>query len=202
MKLPAIKPMTLVRVGEPFSDPDWLFEVKHDGFRALCYVEGGAVKLVSRRGHVYKAFRTLCESIATELRVKDAILDGEIVCLDQDGHSQFNKLIYRRGEPRFYAFDLLWLNGEDLRAWRLLDRKEALRNIVPTKSERLLYADHIEERGEDLFQLTCKRDLEGVVAKWARGAYMQGERTSWVKVKNRKYSQSVGREALFKKRSA
>jgi hypothetical protein len=155
-RLPAIRPMTLVRAGEPFSDPDWLFEVKHDGFRALCYVEDGTVKLVSRRGHVYKAFRTLCESITTELRVKDAILDGEIVCLDRDGHSQFNKLMYRRGEPRFYAFDLLWLDGEDLRSWRLLDRKEALRDIIPTKSQRLLYVDHIEERGEDLFRLTCK----------------------------------------------
>jgi bifunctional non-homologous end joining protein LigD len=111
------------------------------------------------------------------------------LCLDQDGHSQFNRLMYRRGEPRFYAFDLLWLNGEDLRAWRLLDRKEALRDIIPTK-------------GEDLFRFTCKSDLEGVVAKWKRGAYMQGDRTSWVKVKNRKYSQSVGREELFKKRSA
>jgi bifunctional non-homologous end joining protein LigD len=176
-RLPAIRPMTLVRLGEPFSDPDWLFEVKHDGFRALCYIEDGAVKLVSRRGHVYKGFRVLCESIAADLRVKEAILDGEIVCLDQEGHSQFNKLMRHRGEPRFYAFDLLWFNGEDLRSWRLLDRKAALRNIVPTKSERLLLVDHIEGRGEDLFRLACKRDLEGVVAKWKRGAYMQGERT-------------------------
>ena len=71
------------------------------------------------------------------------------------------------------SLDLLWLNGEELPSWPLLDRKAALRNVVPTKSERLLYLDHIEGRGEDLFRLTCKKDLEGVVAKWKRGAYMQ-----------------------------
>lgn len=126
-----------------------------------------------------------------------SILDGEIVCLDQEVHSQFNKLMYCRREPRFYAFDLLWLMVSIFVPGPCWDRKAALRNIVPTKSERLLDVDHIEGCGEDLFRLTCKKDLEGVVAKWKRGAYVQGERTNWVKVKNRKYSQSVGREELF-----
>ena len=72
--------------------------MKYDGFRALAYVQRGTVELISRRQHVYKSFTILCESIAAELRVKGAILDGEIVCLDQFGQPQFNKLMFRRSD--------------------------------------------------------------------------------------------------------
>jgi len=133
ISLPAIRPMPLTRFHEPFSDPDWIFEVKHDGFRALAYVVEGHCRLLSRRNHAYKSFGTLCESIAADLKVTDAVLDGEIVCLSQDGRSQFGRLMHRRGDPHLYAFDLLWLNGEDLREWPLLDRKRALRKIMPTQ---------------------------------------------------------------------
>jgi hypothetical protein len=112
-------------------------------------------------------------------------------------------IYYRRGDPYFYAFDLLRLNGEDLREWTLLDRKRALRKIVPRTGSRPLYVDHFIGRGEDLFRLACARDLEGVVAKWKKGRYMESNhRTSWVKINNRKYSQSIGREKLFEKRAA
>ena len=109
--------------------------------------------------------------------------------------------MYHRGDAHFYAFDLLWLDGQDLRQWTLLDRKRELRRIVPTKTSRLLYVDHIVGRGEDLFELTCRQDLEGVVAKGKRGAYMAEPRTSWVKIKDPSYSQSVDREKLFEKRA-
>jgi len=72
--------------------------------------------------------------------------------------------------------------------------------VIPRHQSRLLYLDHIQGRGEDLFRLTCQRDLEGIVAKWKRGRYVEGERTSWVKIKNRDYSQAIGREKLFEKR--
>ena len=192
--------MVLTRLPWAFSDRDWIFEVKHDGFRALCYVSGHGAELVSRHGHVYKSFRNLCDSIAADLHVKSAILDGEIVFLARCGHSQFNELMFRRGEPCFYAFDLLWLNGKDLRGLPLIDRKKVLRKIIPTPQSRLLYVDHIQGRGEDLFRLACRRDLEGIVAKWKKGAYMEGERTSWVKIKNDNYSQAIGREKIFEKR--
>ena len=193
--------MVLSRLPGAFSDPDWLFEVKHDGFRALCYCAEQSVKLVSRRDHVYKSFATLCESIAAELHVESAILDGEIVCLDGRGHSQFNTLLYRRAEPCFYSFDLIWLDGESLREVPLIERKKMLRAVIPQTESRLLYVDHIEGRGEDLFRLMCERDLEGIVAKWKLGAYLEGERTSWLKIKNRRYSQIIGREKLFEKRA-
>ena len=200
-RLPAIRPMVLTNLPAPFSDPVWLFEVKFDGFRSLCYISEGNVKLVSRKGHIYKSFRSLCDCIPSDVRAEDAILDGEIVCLDDRGYSQFNALMYHRAEPCFYVFDLLWLDGEDLREWPLIERKKALQKIISKQpSSRILYAEHIEARGEDLFSLTVDRDLEGIVAKWKRGAYREGDRTSWVKIRNRHYSQIVGRDKLFEKR--
>ena len=75
--------MPLARRAEPFSRPDWLFEIKHDGFRALAYIERGVARLLSRRGNWYKTFAVLCDSLASDLRVRNAVLDGEIVCLRQ-----------------------------------------------------------------------------------------------------------------------
>ena len=194
--------MILTRLPAPFSDPEWLFEVKFDGFRSLCYITEGNVRLVSRKGHTYKSFRSLCDCIASDVHAEDAILDGEIVCLDDRGYSQFKTLMYRRAEPCFYAFDLLWLNGEDLRECPLIERKKELQKIISKDSaSRVLYAEHIEERGEDLYKLTVDRDLEGIVGKWKRGAYRDGEKTSWLKIKNPHYSQIVGRDKLFEKRS-
>jgi ATP-dependent DNA ligase len=88
--------MILTSLPAPFSDSDWIFEVKFDGLRSLCYLTKGNVRLVSRRGHTYKSFRNLCEHIPSDVRATDAILDGEIVCLDDRGYSQFNTLMYRR----------------------------------------------------------------------------------------------------------
>jgi bifunctional non-homologous end joining protein LigD len=102
--LPQIAPMTLSRQREPFDDPDWIFELKHDGFRCLAYIEDGACQLVSRRRNTYESFATLRDSLA-ELRVKNAALDGEIVYLDAAGRSIFRDVVHRRGEPVFYAFE-------------------------------------------------------------------------------------------------
>jgi len=138
--------MVLTSLPAPFSDPDWIFEVKFDGFRSLCYVAEGNVRLVSRRGHTYKSFRSLCESIASNVSAEDAILDGEVVCLDDRGCSQFNTLVYRKAESCFYAFDLLWLNGEDLRECPLIERKRELQKIIPKHpTSRVLHVEHIEE---------------------------------------------------------
>ena len=112
--------MGLRRLPGPFSDRDWLFEIKHDGFRSLAYIQDKAVDLVSRRRYVYESFAPLRESIGRDLGAKNAVLDGEIVCLDEHGHTQFNTLMRRRDEARFYAFDLLWLNGEDLRSQQVI----------------------------------------------------------------------------------
>ncbi len=138
MPLPLFHPMPLGRTRNPFCHPEWLFEVKWDGFRALAYVHGGACRLISRNGNVFKSYPALPESLSAELRARSAILDGEIVALDRHGKSQFRDLIFRRGEPRFYAFDLLWLDGEDLRNLPLIERKLRLRSVVPERRESLL----------------------------------------------------------------
>lgn len=109
------------------------------------------------------------------------MLDGEIVCLDEDGKPQFRDLLFRRGEPRFVAFDLLRLNGEDLHYTPLIERKAKLRGIVPQKNDRLLYCDHVLGEGEGLFELACQQDLEGIVAKRKYDPYI-AERARWLKI--------------------
>ena len=85
--------MRLVRIAQPFDGDDWVFELKYDGFRALAYIAKGKASLVSRNGHTYKSFAPLCGSIADSVRCRNAILDGEIVCLNSKGHPQFNQLL-------------------------------------------------------------------------------------------------------------
>jgi bifunctional non-homologous end joining protein LigD len=107
------------------------------------------------------------------------------VCLDNKGVSQFNQLLSRKGEPVFYAFDLLWLDSEDLRQRPLIERKKRLARLVrAAKCSRLLYAQHVEQHGKAFFAEICARDLEGIVAKRKLGIY-KDDGNSWLKVKNR-----------------
>jgi bifunctional non-homologous end joining protein LigD len=122
--------MPLGRLAEPFNHPDWIFEIKWDGFRSLAFIENGRCRLVSRKGNEFKSFPALNAAVLEECRAKQTVLDGEIVCLDENGVSQFTDLLFRRGEPRFYAFDLLSVNGEDLRYLPLTDRKHRLRGVL------------------------------------------------------------------------
>ena len=115
MLLPVFQPLPLTRRPQPFSHAEWCFELKYDGFRALAYVESGRVRLVSRNSNKFRSFDGLRDGIASELKGKEAVLDGEIVCLDAYGCSQFNQLLFRRGTPRFCAFDLLWFDRKDTR---------------------------------------------------------------------------------------
>jgi bifunctional non-homologous end joining protein LigD len=141
---------------------------------------GRGVRLVSRNGNTFKSFPGLCGGLDRDLKSHRCVLDGEIVCLDSLGRPQFRDLLFRRAEPLFYAFDILWdehawtddeeemrrfRNGEDLRYLPLVDRKLRLHAVVPKRGERLLYCDHIDGDGEGLFRFACDHDLEGVVAK-------------------------------------
>src|SRR6266542_3783538 len=123
--------MPLVRLDEPFDHRDWLFELKHDGFRALAHIDGHQCTLVSRRGAVFKQFPQLTVEIAHSLRANHAVIDGEIICLEPDGRSNFQKLLFRRDWPYFYAFDILAVDGEDPQNRPLLERKRWLRAIMP-----------------------------------------------------------------------
>jgi bifunctional non-homologous end joining protein LigD len=122
-----------------------------------------------------------------KLRIQNAILDGEIICIDGHGVSQFNQLFSRQGIPVFYAFDLLWLNHEDLRNHQLIERKERLRELIDrNKPERIIYAQHVQCEGKLLFEDVCNNDLEGIVAKRKHGIYKSNS-IGWLKLKNPRY---------------
>jgi bifunctional non-homologous end joining protein LigD len=178
--------------------PDWIFEPKLDGFRAVACVEDCACRLVSRNRNAFKTFEPLAQAIGQELAIRSAIPDGEIVRPGPDGRPMFYELMRRRGPFCFYAFDLLWLDGRDLRDRPLLERKRLLRKLLPRRAQSLLYAEPVGS-GSDPFRVICEREMEGVVAKQASARYAP-EATTCVKIKNRQYSQAVGREDFFDRR--
>src|SRR5690349_19457895 len=127
--------MPLLKRRSPFDDPDWIFELKYDGFRALAVIEHGRAQLLSRNGHPFASFADLGKQIAAALPKVKAVIDGEICSLDRRGRPQFKNLMFRRGNPPcFFAFDLLNHDGKDLRTERLLDRKQELRRLLAKTS--------------------------------------------------------------------
>ena len=186
----------------PFDHPDYMFELKYDGFRALAAIENGHTQLISRNGHPFGSFTGLAKHIAAALPNTQTVLDGEIVCVDKNGKPQFRDLLFHRGDPCFFAFDLLFCDGKDWRRESLMDRKQELRRLlsnVPADS-RLKYVDHVDGSGTALFRRVCKLDLEGIVAKQKFGPYLTDrENSTWFKIRNREYSQMVGREELFER---
>jgi bifunctional non-homologous end joining protein LigD len=190
---PLFHPAELVRRRAPFDDEQFIFELKHDGFRSLAYIESGQCRLVSRRCNVYKSFRSLSSSLSS--LTCESVLDGEIVSLDADGRPQFYDLLRHRGEPIFYAFDCLWHDGNDLRLLPWIKRKRVLKHLVEGHPSILL-AQHIESFGCEFFDQVCRQDLEGIVAKRRDGAYG----VDWFKIRNPNYSQYEGRHELFEKR--
>src|SRR5436309_12953120 len=199
---PQFQPMPLLKRAAPFDDPNWPFELKYDGYRALAVIEHGRAQLLSRNGHPFASFSALAESISDCLPNVRAVIDGEICSLDRRGRPQFKNLLFRRGNPLcFFAFDLLTY-GKDLRTERLLDRKQELRRLlanVPAISP-LKYTEYIDGCGTALFQRVCELDLEGIVAKHKFGPYViEREQSTWHKILNREYSQKDGREELFER---
>jgi bifunctional non-homologous end joining protein LigD len=188
-------PARLSLVRQPFDDPDFLFELKHDGFRALAHIWDGNCELISRKHNSYKTFNELRANLA-KLKVKNAVIDGELVCLDLDGRTIFDELLHRKGSPVFYVFDLLYLNNRDLRQLPLLERKRKLRQLIEkSQMPDVICGSYVEGRGVDLFNEICRRNLEGVVAKRKTGTY--STISGWLKIKNPNYTQSERRHELF-----
>jgi bifunctional non-homologous end joining protein LigD len=189
-----VEPMLATLAGHPFSDPNWLFEIKWDGVRALARIENGTLALRSRTGvDIAKRYPELA-SLPSALAARQAILDGEIVALDEQGHSNFERLQERmhvhapseslvtRIRVVYFAFDLLYCDGYDLREAPLLERKQLLQRLLYT-SERFRYADHQLEHGKELFALAEQNGLEGIVAKRADSPYVSDRSPYWVKLK-------------------
>jgi len=139
----------------PFDDAEWVFELKYDGFRALAVIEHGRAHLISRNGNPFASFADLAKSIAVAVpNPRLTVLDGEVVCLDKKGRPQFRDLLFHRGDPCFFTFDVLVCDGKDWRMETLVDRKQELRRLLgrlPLDS-RLRYVEHIDGNGTALFQ--------------------------------------------------
>lgn len=181
-----VKPMLCTLVDKPFSDADWLFEMKWDGYRAVAAKHGGDLQLYSRNSTDFKDHYPPIYEALHSLK-HDVILDGEIVVVDKAGKPHFEALQNWRKEPTgqlvYYVFDILWCEGRDIRNMPLIERKRILQSILP-KSTIIRYSDHVEAKGEELFKKVREQHLEGVVAKKRESAYRENNRgEAWLKIK-------------------
>jgi bifunctional non-homologous end joining protein LigD len=131
--------------------------------------------------------------------IESVVLDGEIACVDESGRPVFRDLLLRRRQCVFIAFDLLYLNGKDLRTLPLIQRKALMKKLLSRKRTRIVYLDHVEGDGRLLFEQIVAMDLEGIVCKRKDSPYKVTEKPSgyWIKIKNSRYSQLERREKLF-----
>jgi bifunctional non-homologous end joining protein LigD len=168
------------------SGPDWVHEIKHDGYRLQVRRHGDAVRLFTRRGYDWTARYPAIAVTATLLRARSFTLDGEACVCGPDGVAVFDAL-RRRGtvrEAMLYAFDVLELDGEDLRGLPLGDRKKRLARLVGKRRIGIVLSDHTDEDGALIFQQACKLGLEGTVSKRMSAPYRSGPSRDWIKVKN------------------
>ncbi len=196
-EMPAsLEPMLATLGNAVPSGSDWLYEVKWDGYRALCFIEGGKVRMVSRRGtKLDKQFAPAAVALAQSVKADTAIIDGEVVALDENGNPSFQHLQNLTGfgtKPalkgaappllNFFAFDLLYLNGYDLRKAALIDRRQLLISIL-LPSEIVRYSEHFIGKGDELLQAVRAKGLEGIIAKQAQSRYESKRSASWIKIK-------------------
>jgi bifunctional non-homologous end joining protein LigD len=179
-----ITPMAMTLGQQPFNHKDWLYELKWDGYRVISYCSGKNVELKSKGNN---NFNRRFSVIKTELEKMNlnAVLDGEIVCLDANGRANFTELITgrNRGLLVYYVFDIIWFNGYDLQEVPLYERRKILKSIL-TKSDVIRFSDHIVEKGTELFELAKSHRIEGIVGKHKDSSYQPGIRTKqWLKIK-------------------
>jgi bifunctional non-homologous end joining protein LigD len=181
--LPAgfVPPCLPTKAQEPPSGPMWLHEIKH-GFRVMARKDGNRVRLYSRPGNdlTYR-FPLIVEALA-HLRSKSCIIDGEAVACDDNGLPSFNRIRYRRHDASvfLYAFDLIELNGDDLRHDPLEVRKATLANVLAKAGNGIRLNDHIEDDGPIVFRHACKLGLEGIVSKRKDSPYRSGRSPNWL----------------------
>ena len=169
-----------------FDSADWVFEIKWDGYRAVCELDGENTRLYSRNGLSFEAKYPDVYEALKKIK-KKAIIDGEIVALDENGKPNFQLL--QQFDPStthlvYYVFDCLQINGKSIEQKTLLERKEALQKILPANNDIIRYCDHVKEKGIEFFEVTGKHGLEGMIAKKANSKYYEGRRTDeWLKIK-------------------
>ena len=191
----AISPMLATSVDDPFDDPEWLYEIKWDGYRAIAFISKGKVRLVSRNQNDLTAQYSELHSIPSFIKADTAVLDGEIAALDEAGRSSFSLMQQRTGirqggrrvasrgdiQVLYYVFDLLYLDGYDLRRVSLEQRKEILRQITDV-SGHVRYSEHFSQ-GKGLFDVAKQKGLEGILAKRRNSVYEERRTREWLKIK-------------------
>ena len=188
--LPQTQPLALAMVVEAPPDGDeWLHEIKHDGYRIVARLEEGEVRLVSRNGKDWtKEFPEIARAVL-RLPAGTALLDGEVAAVLPNGATSFQALQQRgfAGAPplAYFAFDLLHLDGWDLRPVKLEDRKEVLRRLLASAPNRLRFSDHVRGQGPAFFEQARQLGLEGIISKRAGAPYREGRGGDWRKAKCR-----------------
>jgi bifunctional non-homologous end joining protein LigD len=193
-----IYPMLATSIAEPFDGADWLFEIKWDGYRAIAFIENGRVRLVSRNQNELTHRYPELSDLPKFVKAKNAILDGEVVALDEQGRPSFSLMQQRTGfrpggrrgvsnaevTVLYYAFDLLYLDGYDWRHVPLEERKKKLESVLLT-GDSLRYSDHYERQGKALFEIAKQKGLEGILAKKRDSIYQERRSSEWLKIKIR-----------------
>jgi bifunctional non-homologous end joining protein LigD len=199
-----IHPMLATSIDKPFDGPDWLFEIKWDGYRAIAFIEDGKLRLVSRNQNELTERYPELKNLPKFVHAKTAILDGEVVALDDEGRASFSLMQQRtgfrpggrRGEAKselpvlYYAFDLLYLDGYDWRKVALEERKKKLASLLVT-GESVRYSDHYEKQGKALFEMAREKGLEGILAKKRDSIYQERRSSEWLKIKIRHRLEAV-----------
>ena len=193
----AVRPMLATLVDKPFDNDDWLYEIKWDGYRAVSFLDGKSLRFVSRNQNDLTSAYPELQDIVSSVKARTAILDGEIVALDDQGRPSFSLMQQRTGVGEggrrirrtrddipvvYYVFDLLYLDGYDLMQADLALRKQLLASII-SSNDMIRYSDHYVGQGSALFEAAAQRGLEGIVAKRRGSCYFQKRSSEWLKIK-------------------
>jgi bifunctional non-homologous end joining protein LigD len=191
-----VAPMQASSAKESFDSPDWIFETKLDGYRAIAVIDATGKARLWSRNHLplEPKFPTIAAAV-NQLKLHSTILDGEIVALDKDGIPRFQLLQQWQKRPTasvvFYLFDLLWSGGRDITGKSVVHRRERLKEII-TAVDGIQVGGYVEKRGKYLFQLAKERGLEGIIAKRKISIYRPGRRSpDWLKIKSRPQQEFV-----------
>jgi bifunctional non-homologous end joining protein LigD len=192
-----VSPQLATLVKEPPSGDEWLHELKFDGYRMLCRIDRGRVSVWSRNGKDWtEKFQNVVEAVKS-LKTTSAFLDGEIVIVDAQGRSSFQKLQRAMGKGitsgfAYEVFDLIYLDGYSLTQTPLINRKELLKTIIGSDSRGVVrYSEHIQGDGDQFFKHACEYGIEGIVSKLANSIYESTRTRSWLKVKCNKQQEFV-----------
>jgi bifunctional non-homologous end joining protein LigD len=190
-----LKPMLATHVDKPFDDPNWLYEIKWDGYRALAYVRNGKAELRSRNNLSYNNKFSVVVDALKNWNV-NAVIDGEVIALNKNGSPDFQALqaFAKNGGQAtlmFYVFDILWYDGKDYTQLPLIERKKILHHVLP-ESDVIKYSDHVAGEGKAFFEVAIDNGLEGVMAKKEDSVYAVNFRSkSWLKIKNNQITEAI-----------